>query len=74
VFRTGTTGELLFGMCRMATVLAVKIPSNCLARKYCFAYQRPTEKNNEESSKKTSSTKNITNQKAHQITIGCFAT
>lgn len=43
VSQTGTTGELLYGMYGMATVLAVKIPSNCLSSKYHFTHQRSGE-------------------------------
>lgn len=41
VSQTGTTGDLLYGMYGMATVLAVKIPSNCLPSKYHFTHPRP---------------------------------
>lgn len=43
VSQTGTTGDLLYGMYGMATVLAVKIPSNCLSSKYHFTHPRPGE-------------------------------
>lgn len=58
----GTTGEPRSGTHRMATVLAVKIPSNCLPSKHCFTHQRPMEKNSQALLKKTSCTKATNSQ------------
>lgn len=57
VSRTGTTGELLYRMYRMVTVLAVKILSNCLPSKYYWTQPKACGKNREELLEKTSSTK-----------------
>lgn len=67
--QTGTTGDPLYGMHGMATVLAVKIPSNCLSSKYHFTHPRSGE-NTVRATGKDKFHKSHATQVAPQTTMG----